>query len=115
MLADQGQAILCMIHQPSSLLFKSFDRLLLLETGGETVYFGDISADSHIIRDYFALNGAICPSNVNPTEFMLEAIGAGVSPRIGNRDWKDIWLDSPECAKVRREIDDIKARGLARA
>ena len=36
-LADQGQAILCTIHQPSSLLFSSFDRLLLLETGGETV------------------------------------------------------------------------------
>jgi ATP-binding cassette subfamily G (WHITE) protein 2 (SNQ2) len=32
-LADQGQAILCTIHQPSSLLFESFDRLLLLETG----------------------------------------------------------------------------------
>lgn len=36
-LADQGQAILCTIHQPSSLLFSSFDRLLLLETGGKTV------------------------------------------------------------------------------
>jgi len=36
-LADQGQAILCTIHQPSSLLFFSFDRLLLLERGGETV------------------------------------------------------------------------------
>ena len=30
-LADQSQAILCTIHQPSSLLFSSFDRLLLLE------------------------------------------------------------------------------------
>ena len=36
-LANQGQAILCTIHQPSSLLFSSFDRLLLLESGGETV------------------------------------------------------------------------------
>ena len=36
-LADQGQAILCTIHQPSALLFSSFDRLLLLEKGGETV------------------------------------------------------------------------------
>ena len=36
-LADHGQAILCTIHQPSSLLFESFDRLLLLERGGETV------------------------------------------------------------------------------
>ncbi|KAJ3718556.1 ABC-2 type transporter-domain-containing protein [Lentinula raphanica] len=113
-LADQGQAILCTIHQPSSLLFESFDRLLLLERGGETVYFGDIGADSHIIREYFARHGAVCPSNVNPAEYMLEAIGAGVSPRVGDRDWKDVWLDSPECATVRQEIEAIKKQALAR-
>ncbi len=112
-LADQGQAILCTIHQPSSLLFESFDRLLLLERGGETVYFGDIGADSHVLREYFARHGAVCPGNVNPAEYMLEAIGAGVSPRIGDKDWKDVWLDSPEYQVVRKEIDAIKARGLA--
>ncbi|KAF9011150.1 pleiotropic drug resistance ABC transporter [Cyathus striatus] len=112
-LADQGQAILCTIHQPSSLLFESFDRLLLLERGGETVYFGDIGQDSRVIREYFARNGAQCPSNVNPAEFMLEAIGAGVTPRIGDRDWKDIWLDSPEFQKVTEEIDVIKKEALA--
>lgn len=67
-LASKGQAILCTIHQPSSLLFESFDRLLLLERGGETVYFGDIGADSTTLRDYFSRNGAVCPSNVNPAE-----------------------------------------------
>lgn len=92
-LADQGQAILCTIHQPSSLLFESFDRLLLLQSGafvtcitwiilniyigGETVYFGDIGQDSRIIREYFSRYGANCPPNVNPAEYMLEAIGAG--------------------------------------
>ncbi|KAF9067342.1 hypothetical protein BDP27DRAFT_1383972 [Rhodocollybia butyracea] len=96
-LADQGQAILCTIHQPSSLLFESFDRLLLLETGGETVYFGDIGSDSHVIRDYFARHGAACPPNVNPAEYMLEAIGAGVAPELASR-----------------EIDTIKAQGLAK-
>jgi ATP-binding cassette, subfamily G (WHITE), member 2, SNQ2 len=65
-LADQGQAILCTIHQPSSLLFESFDRLLLLERGGETVYFGDIGKDSHVLREYFSRHGANCPPNVNP-------------------------------------------------
>ncbi|KAF8555113.1 pleiotropic drug resistance ABC transporter [Imleria badia] len=112
-LADQGQAILCTIHQPSSLLFESFDRLLLLGQGGETVYFGDIGKDSQVVRDYFAKNGASCPPNVNPAEYMLEATGAGLSPRVGPRDWKDVWLDSPEFQRVRAEIDDIKAHGLA--
>ncbi|KAI9569434.1 pleiotropic drug resistance ABC transporter [Boletus coccyginus] len=112
-LADQGQAILCTIHQPSSLLFENFDRLLLLEQGGETVYFGDIGKDSQVIREYFARNGAFCPPNVNPAEYMLEAIGAGLTPRVGPRDWKDVWLHSPEYQRARAEINEIKAQGLA--
>ena len=67
-----------------------------------------------MIREYFARHGAICPSNVNPAEYMLEAIGAGVTPRIGDRDWKDIWLESPECKKVKEEIAAIKQEGLSR-
>jgi len=113
-LADGGQAILCTIHQPSSLLFESFDRLLLLGKGGNTIYFGDIGEDSNMMREYFARYGAPCPSNVNPAEYMLEAIGAGISPRIGDRDWKDIWLDSPECARTKAEIEEIKQDALAR-
>jgi len=111
-LADQGQAILCTIHQPSSLLFESFDRLLLLERGGETVYFGEIGEDSSVIRGYFSRHGATCPPNINPAEFMLEAIGAGVTPRIGGRDWKDIWLASPEYEKTKAEIATIKRDAL---
>jgi ATP-binding cassette subfamily G (WHITE) protein 2 (SNQ2) len=113
-LADSGQAILCTIHQPSSLLFESFDRLLLLGKGGNTIYFGDIGEDSHVMRDYFARYGAPCPSNVNPAEYMLEAIGAGITPRIGDRDWKDVWVDSPEFAHAKEEIEDIKRETSAR-
>ncbi len=87
---------------------------MLLERGGETVYFGDIGPDSVKLREYFARYGAHCPPNVNPAEHMLEAIGAGVTPRVGDRDWKDIWIESPELEKVKEEIRDIKAAGLAR-
>ncbi len=107
-LADNGQAILCTIHQPSSMLIQTFDKLLLLERGGETVYFGDIGPDCSILREYFAQHGAHCPSNVNPAEFMLDAIGAGLAPRIGDRDWKDHWLDSAEYQDVLSEIEKIK-------
>ncbi|KAI0375499.1 hypothetical protein BV20DRAFT_1073696 [Pilatotrama ljubarskyi] len=108
-LADNGQAILCTIHQPSSMLIQTFDKLLLLERGGETVYFGDIGPDCYILRDYFARHGAHCPPNVNPAEFMLDAIGAGLTPRIGDRDWKDHWLDSKEFQDVLAEIEKIKS------
>ncbi|KAG8892920.1 hypothetical protein FRC01_013877, partial [Tulasnella sp. 417] len=114
-LAAAGQSIICTIHQPSALLFENFDRLLLLESGGETVYFGDIGPDSQILRDYLARNGARCPDDQNPAEFMLEAIGAGSQPRIGPRDWKDIWQDSPEFAQMKRDIETLKAEGVARS
>ena len=54
------------------------------------MYNGAIGKDSAVIRSYFAANGAHCPDDANPAEFMLEAIGAGSQRRIGDRDWADI-------------------------
>ncbi|KAG8862307.1 hypothetical protein FRB96_001886 [Tulasnella sp. 330] len=93
---------------------QNFDRLLLLQRGGETVYFGDIGQDSQVIRSYFARNGAECPPDVNPAEYMLEAIGAGSGRRVGPRDWHDIWKDSPEYAQAIQDVEELKAAGFAR-
>ncbi|KAH8927386.1 hypothetical protein BT69DRAFT_1347368 [Atractiella rhizophila] len=112
-LAAAGQSILCTIHQPNALLFEHFDRLLLLKGGGNCVYFGPIGKDSQILRDYFAKNGAKCPPNANPAEFMLDAIGAGSQKRIGNKDWGDRWRDTEEFQQVKREIEDIKKAASA--
>ncbi|GAA6001205.1 uncharacterized protein JCM10292_006956 [Rhodotorula paludigena] len=112
-LAAAGQAILVTIHQPNALLFENFDRLLLLKKGGRCVYFGDIGKDSHVLRDYLARNGAACPDDANPAEFMLEAIGAGSSKQYGDKDWADIWLDSTEFAETKRTIEQLKQEGLA--
>jgi len=77
-LAANGQAILCTIHQPSAVLFEYFDELILLESGGRTVYHGNLGHDSKTLLKYFEDNGADkCPPNTNPAEYMLEAIGAG--------------------------------------
>src|SRR4051812_48827507 len=51
-LAAGGQAILCTIHQPNALLFEQFDNLLLLQRGGECVYFGPIGKDSQHLVEY---------------------------------------------------------------
>jgi ABC-type multidrug transport system ATPase subunit/ABC-type multidrug transport system permease subunit len=107
-LAASGQAILCTIHQPNAALFENFDRLLLLQRGGRTVYFGDIGKDAHVLRSYLESHGAVAKPTDNIAEFMLEAIGAGSAPRVGNRDWADIWEDSAELAQVKETIIRLK-------
>lgn len=107
-LAAAGQAILCTIHQPNASLFENFDRLLLLQKGGETVYFGEIGKDAQVLIEYFRKHGAECPLNANPAEWMLDAIGAGQAPRIGDKDWGEIWRESDELAMVKDEIVRIK-------
>jgi ATP-binding cassette subfamily G (WHITE) protein 2 (SNQ2) len=41
-LTAAGQAIVCTIHQPSSVLIQEFDMVLALNPGGNTFYFGPI-------------------------------------------------------------------------
>ncbi|RYP73539.1 hypothetical protein DL771_003578 [Monosporascus sp. 5C6A] len=114
-LAAAGQAILCTIHQPNAALFENFDRLLLLQRGGQCVYFGDIGKDASVLRDYLARHGAVAGESDNVAEFMLEAIGAGSRPRMGKRDWADIWNDSPELANVKDTISQLKESRKAAA
>lgn len=110
-LAAAGQAILCTIHQPNAALFENFDRLLLLQRGGRCVYFGDIGKDAHVLRDYLSRHGAVAGPSDNIAEYMLEAIGAGSSARVGNRDWADIWDESPEMANTKDRISQFKESG----
>ncbi|KAG9254740.1 BMR1-like protein [Emericellopsis atlantica] len=112
-LAAAGQAILCTIHQPNASLFENFDRLLLLERGGRTVYFGDIGKDAHVLRSYLKRHGAEARPTDNVAEFMLEAIGAGSAPRVGDRDWGDIWDESPELAHTKTVIQQMRQERLA--
>lgn len=107
-LAGAGQAILCTIHQPNSALFENFDRLLLLQRGGECVYFGEIGKGAHVLINYFHRHGADCPPNANAAEWMLDAIGAGIAQRIGDRDWGEIWSDSDELTATKKAIIEMK-------
>ena len=107
-LAAAGQAILCTIHQPNSALFENFDRLLLLQKGGECVYFGEVGKDAKVLMDYLAKHDAHCPADTNVAEFMLDAIGAGLAPRMGDRDWGEIWRDSEEFETVKHEIVQLR-------
>ncbi|GLB42433.1 putative ABC transporter superfamily, ABCG family. PDR (TC 3.A.1.205) subfamily protein [Lyophyllum shimeji] len=113
-LADNGQAILCTIHQPSAELFQAFDRLLLLRKGGQTVYFGDLGHNATTLISYFERNGSRrCEPDENPAEFMLDVIGAGATA-TSDRDWHGIWKNSSEAEKTQRDLETIHVEGRRR-
>ncbi|CAK7227035.1 hypothetical protein SEUCBS140593_006442 [Sporothrix eucalyptigena] len=105
-LADAGQAVLVTIHQPSAQLFAEFDTLLLLASGGRTVYFGEIGDNAATVKSYFAGYGAPCPVDTNPAEHMIDVVSGTLSQ---GRDWAELWLASPEHAAVTAELDQIIA------
>ena len=106
-LADNGQAVLSTIHQPSSILFQQFDRLLFLAKGGRTVYFGDIGDNSSTLLNYFEGHGSRhCGEEENPAEFMLEIVGAGATGK-STQDWHEVWKSSQEVKDIQNELDRI--------
>ncbi|EOA88814.1 uncharacterized protein SETTUDRAFT_159994 [Exserohilum turcica Et28A] len=103
-LADVGQAVLVTIHQPSALLFAQFDVLLLLARGGKTVYFGEIGHNAEKIKEYFGRYDAPCPRGANPAEHMIDVV-SGNYP--SDKDWHDVWLNSPESAALNQHLEEI--------
>jgi ATP-binding cassette, subfamily G (WHITE), member 2, PDR len=108
-LSNNGQAILCTIHQPSATLFEMFDRLLLLTKGGQPVYFGELGPDSRSLIDYFEKNGGDpCPVGENPAEWMLKVIGTAPGAHT-DINWPHVWRASPEYAEVRKELERLQS------
>lgn len=105
-LTDSGQAVLATIHQPSALLFQTFDRLLFMAQGGKTVYFGDIGSQSSTLLNYFYRHGARkCEALENPAEYILRM----VSGDEVNINWPAKWNDSPELQEVLAELGRLEA------
>ena len=95
-----GRSVLCTIHQPSAELFYLFDRLLLLKSGGTTVFFGDIGTDGAELVAYFE-DAPVAPGlprpkkskTTNPASWMLDVIGGGTG---FNREVTDVTTDYHE-------------------
>ncbi|GAP86321.2 putative ATPase [Rosellinia necatrix] len=108
-LARAGQAIVCTIHQPSSVLIQQFDMVLALNPGGNTFYFGPIGEDGRDVAAYFARRGAHAPPGKNVAEFILETAARPHRREDGSRvDWDDEWRRSEQAARVLDEIDGLK-------
>lgn len=63
-LRDSGKIIFVVIHQPSSELYKIFDKLLLLDVGGKLAYFGNNLEAINYFKNIEAVKDSFieCPS-----------------------------------------------------
>jgi ABC-type multidrug transport system ATPase subunit len=105
-LALKGKLVFVVIHQPSSDIFKMFDRLFLLDQGGYPIFYGN-PIDS-IVHFKTLINHANneereCPTcgNVNP-EQIFNIIEAKVVDEFGNqtskrktspKEWNEKYLE----------------------
>ncbi|KAF2630734.1 hypothetical protein BU25DRAFT_488883 [Macroventuria anomochaeta] len=110
-LAAAGQAIVCTIHQPSSVLIQQFDMILALNPGGNTFYFGPVGENGKDVIKYFGDRGVQCPPSKNVAEFILETAAKPVKRKDGSRiNWNEEWLKSDNAKEVLKEIDRVKSK-----
>ncbi|KAJ6833973.1 pleiotropic drug resistance protein 2-like isoform X1 [Iris pallida] len=53
---NTGRTVVCTIHQPSIDIFEAFDELLLMKTGGQVIYTGELGHNSNKLVDYFEVS-----------------------------------------------------------
>lgn len=100
--------MLCTIHQPSAVLFEYFDQLLLLASGGNTLYFGEVGGSSKTFINYFEQNGARpCEADENPAEWVLDVTGAAPGSHC-TQDWASIWKESAERKAIKAEFARLR-------
>ncbi|MFH0757916.1 MAG: ATP-binding cassette domain-containing protein [Bacteroidota bacterium] len=102
----KGKLVFVVIHQPSSELFKLFDRVLILDSGGKMVYYGNpVEAVIHFRQADNQVNAGVgqCPvcGNVNP-ELIFNIMEAMKVDEYGNYTgerkispdrWEEIFLE----------------------
>lgn len=99
-IASSGRSIVCTIHQPSTSIFSTFDSLLLLKRGGQTVFFGELGPECVNLVNYFESIPGVTPMevNVNPATWMLDVIGAGANAsNIMSTDFHAYYTQSALC------------------
>jgi ABC transport system ATP-binding/permease protein len=94
----KGKLIFVVIHQPSSDIYKMFDKMVILDTGGYQIFYGNpVEGVMYFKRMDAQINSEVgeCPTcgNVNP-ELIFNIIEAHVVDEFGN--YTDVRKVSPE-------------------
>ncbi|CAL8462005.1 g1536 [Coccomyxa elongata] len=100
-LAQGGRAIITTIHQPSSRLFQTLDKLLLLSQG-HALYYGR----AQLADEYFQRLGYQLPYRVNVADFILDLASADVSaPGRNGEDSRKYLIRASERFLTRHTVD----------
>lgn len=86
--ARKGKLIMVNIHQPSSMIFKLFDKLWIMDKGGRPIYTGNpLDAIIYFKKEVNHINSDVCEcincGNVNP-EQVLEIVETKMIDSSGN-------------------------------
>jgi ABC-type multidrug transport system ATPase subunit/ABC-type multidrug transport system permease subunit len=115
-IAESGRAVCATIHQPSVAIFNSFDMLLLLKRGGETVFFGELGEESSRLIDYFQRFDTTPPirPGENPATWMLTTIGSGTNASDASKsmDFAKAYANSKLHAEGLTTIDDFESEAV---
>lgn len=108
-IADSGIGVVATIHQPSVAIFNSFDSLLLLKQGGETIFFGELGHESCNLINYLEAYSATAPikNGENPASWMLSIIGAGSLGDVDSFDYAKAYTCSQLASDCVATIDSL--------
>jgi ABC-type multidrug transport system ATPase subunit/uncharacterized tellurite resistance protein B-like protein len=121
-LSLRGKLIFVVIHQPSSDIFKMFDKLVILDVGGYPIYYGNPVEAVVYFRDATRLvdkQSGSCPEcgNVNAEQIfniietrVVDEYGRHTEQRkITPETWNDIYRDKLELQPLEQIDEDPKA------
>ncbi|PSC75525.1 pleiotropic drug resistance 5-like isoform A [Micractinium conductrix] len=93
--ANLQRTIICTIHQPSAEIFYAFDVLVLLQTGGRMMYFGELGHEARDLIAYFSSAGVrnIEPGE-NPASWMLDVAGGSAAGGHKGPDFVALYASS---------------------
>lgn len=117
-LSLKGKLVFTVIHQPSSDIFKMFDKLVILDTGGYQIYYGNpVDAVSYFKQNINLINSeegeCVRCGNVNP-EQIFNIIETKVINEYGNftserrfspEQWNQTYLQKIKPTSVERSSE----------
>lgn len=103
-ISETGRTVVCTIHQPSTEIFEAFDELILMKSGGKTIYNGPIGERSCKVIEYFEKISGVpkIKNNCNPATWMLDVTSTSMEIQL-SIDFATMYEES----SLRRDMEEL--------